>query len=222
MKERNILCYGDSNTWGFVPIIFDYQTNYMARYSFDKRWTGILQKELGNNYRIIEEGLNGRTTNIDYPDVKGRSGTSYLNPCLYSHAPLDLVIIQLGVNDLKTIFNRTIEDIAGGMGKIIEIIQDSNFGANLKEPPKILIASPPLLLNENYLDADKKKVFTGGVQKSKRFHEFFSSLANRKKCFYLDLAKRVKVSEIDGLHLDERGHEKVGKMVASKVISIFK
>ena len=69
---------------------------------------------------------------------------------------------------------------------------------------------------------DKKKVFTGGVQKSKRFHEFFSSLANRKKCFYLDLAKRVKVSEIDGLHLDERGHEKVGKIVASKVISIFK
>ena len=52
--------------------------------------------------------------------------------------------------------------------------------------------------------------------------EFFSSLANRKKCFYLDLAKRVKVSEIDGLHLDERGHEKVGKIVASKVISIFK
>ena len=117
MKERNILCYGDSNTWGFVPIIFDYETNYMARYSFDKRWTGILQKELGNNYRIIEEGLNGRTTNIDYPDVKGRSGTSYLNPCLYSHAPLDLVIIQLGVNDLKTIFNRTIEDIAGRDGK---------------------------------------------------------------------------------------------------------
>ena len=90
----------NSNTWGFVPIIFDYETNYMARYSFDKRWTGILQKTK-NNYRIIEEGLNGRTTNIDYPDVKGRSGTSYLNPCLYSHAPLDLVIIQLGVNDLK-------------------------------------------------------------------------------------------------------------------------
>ena len=120
MKERNILCYGDSNTWGFVPIIFDYETNYMARYSFDKRWTGILQKELGNNYRIIEEGLNGRTTNIDYPDVKGRSGTSYLNPCLYSHAPLDLVIIQLGVNDLKLFLIEPLKTSREGWEKLLK------------------------------------------------------------------------------------------------------
>ena len=222
MNKINILCFGDSNTWGFVPCIFDYETFYIERYSKDNRWPGIMQKRLGNKFYVIEEGLNGRTTNVEYLDIQGRSGTSYLNPCLYSHSPLDLVIIQLGVNDLKVTFNRSVKEISDGLESLVEIINNTSYGTNFNGPPKILIVGPPLLLHEGYLDADNNLVFVGGVEKSKQFHYYFSEVANKKKCFYVNLADKVRVSDIDGLHLDINGHKEVGKIMASFVSSIFK
>ena len=63
---KTILCYGDSNTHGTLPIDFDLlETSFISsRYRLprEKRWTGILQRELGSGYYVIEEGLNGRTT----------------------------------------------------------------------------------------------------------------------------------------------------------------
>ena len=221
MNKKNILCFGDSNTWGFVPSVFDYETFYMERYSKDERWPGVMQKRLGNKFYVIEEGLNGRTTNVEYPDIEGRSGTSYLNPCLYSHAPLDLVVIQLGVNDLKVIFNRSVKEIVGGLEELVKITNDTIYGPHLNGPPKILIVGPPLLLHEGYLDADNELVFVGGVEKSKQFHNYFSELANKKKCFYINLADKVTVSNIDGLHLDSNGHRKVGEILAAYISTIF-
>ena len=98
-KLKNILCYGDSNTWGYIPGSLDFRTMQVKRYEQTVRWTGRLQSLVEGNANIIEEGLNGRTTNIDYKDIPGRNGKTYLLPCLYSHAPLDLVILWLGFND---------------------------------------------------------------------------------------------------------------------------
>ena len=82
MSIKNILCFGDSNTWGFVPGAFDPETLYMKRNSILEQWPGLLRDTLGADYFIIEEGLNGRTINVDYPDLSGRSGISYIPPCL--------------------------------------------------------------------------------------------------------------------------------------------
>ena len=221
MNKKNILCFGDSNTWGFVPIIFDYETFHMERYSRDLRWPGFMQNLLGNDYFVIEEGLNGRTTNVEYPDIKGRSGTSYLEPCLYTHSPLDLVIIFLGVNDLKVIFDRSIKEISLGLEKLIRIINKSTYGKDLKSPPEILVVGPPRLLHEGYLDANNEPVFTGGMEKSNQFHDYFSNLARDNNCHYINLGNKVKVSKIDGLHLDELGHAKVGELIASEVKNIL-
>ncbi|GIR56816.1 MAG: hypothetical protein CM15mP64_2280 [Candidatus Neomarinimicrobiota bacterium] len=84
MSIKNILCFGDSNTWGFVPGAFDPETLYMKRYSILERWPGLLRDILGADYHIIEEGLNGRTTNVEYPDLSGRSGTSYTALFIFS------------------------------------------------------------------------------------------------------------------------------------------
>ena len=126
MSIKNILCFGDSNTWGFVPGAFDPETLYMKRYSILERWPGQLRDILGADYHIIEEGLNGRTTNVEYPDLSGRSGTSYILPCLYSHCPLDLVIISLGINDIKVIFDRTMMEISEGMPELINLIRSTS------------------------------------------------------------------------------------------------
>ena len=102
---KSILCYGDSNTWGYDP-----QTR--SRFPHDVRWTGVLASSLGTGYRVVEEGLNGRTTRWDDPIEAGRNGLTFLQPCLESHLPLDLVIVMLGTNDLKQRFGLSASDIA--------------------------------------------------------------------------------------------------------------
>ena len=221
MNKKSILCFGDSNTWGFVPGAFDPNTFYMERYPRDIRWPGVMEKALGINYHVIEEGLNGRTTNVEYPDIEGRSGTSYISPCLYSHSPLDIVIIQLGINDLKIIFDREIETITNGISEIIDMIQSTTFGPDMQDPPQILILSPPALAHEGYKDVDNKLIFIGGMKKSFQFHDYYSKLANDKECHYYDLSSKVEYSQIDGLHLDEKGHKRSGALIASKIQSIF-
>jgi len=222
MKKKSILCFGDSNTWGFVPGRFNPDTLYMERYPKEIRWPGVMEKKLCYKYFIIEEGLNGRTTNVEYPDLEGRSGVSYILPCLYSHSPLDIIILQLGVNDLKNIFNRTIDEIADGINEIIDIIQGTLYGPDMQSAPDILLASPPPLVHEKYIDADKKLIFKGGLKISLEFADYFSHIAKRKGCHYIDLSKIVEYSAIDGLHLDEKGHNIVGNVLADKIHNIFK
>ena len=91
---KNILCFGDSNTWGYEPLV-------ARRYPADVRWPGVLQNSLGSDYRVIEEGLNGRTTFINEDERPLRSGSDVLPIILESHRPLNLVVVMLGTNDLK-------------------------------------------------------------------------------------------------------------------------
>ena len=118
---KTVMCYGDSNTWGYNPAT-------QQRYPRDERWTGVLQELLGADYRVIEEGLNGRTTVWDDPIEGYKNGREYLIPCLESQKPLDLVIIMLGTNDLKLRFSLPAYDIAEGAGVLVEIAQKSQAG----------------------------------------------------------------------------------------------
>ena len=146
-EKIKILCYGDSNTWGYIPGT-DHQ-----RFSKDERWPGALQRMLGDKYEIIEEGLNSRTlVSVDKRrDREGRSGAEYLLPCLDTHDPIDLVIIMLGTNELKTEFYRNPKEI----GEIFEesfvkkII--SRKSVRRKTCPKLLIVAPPIITKERLI-----------------------------------------------------------------------
>ena len=100
---KHILCYGDSNTHGYIP--------GGGRYDDDTRYTGILAKLLGSDYRIIEEGLNSRTSSFDDPFEPYKNGMDCLVPCLDSHKPLELTILMLGSNDMKVYFSPSAEKI---------------------------------------------------------------------------------------------------------------
>jgi len=104
-EKRRILCYGDSLTWGWVPMDNAVPTH---RYPFEQRWTGVMAAELGDGYEIVEEALSGRTTAVDDPTDPRLNGASYLPSALASHLPLDLVIILLGSNDTEVYFDRTV------------------------------------------------------------------------------------------------------------------
>ena len=125
----------DSNTWGFVLRAFGPKTLCMKRYSIIERWFGLLRDMLGADYTIIEEGLNGRTTKVEYPDLSGRGGTPYILPCIYSHSPLDLIILIIGTNDTKVIFELITMEISEDMAEIIDLVTSTSYGSDMQGPP---------------------------------------------------------------------------------------
>jgi len=141
-----IVAYGDSLTYGWIPNANPPST----RYGLEDRWPGALQKELGNNYQVIEEGLDGRTTDARDPGspISGAQldGSAYLQACLASHLPVDLVVIMLGSNDLKPVFNRTPLRIAIGAAQLIDLVNTLNGGVGTSyKNPKVLLICPPAL-----------------------------------------------------------------------------
>jgi len=208
---KTILCYGDSNTWGWNP-------HDKSRFSINERWPGVLRQELGSGYYVIEEALNGRTTVWEDPIIGYRSGKEYLTPCLESHKPIDLVILMLGTNDLKKRNALSPLDIARGIETLIKMIKKSDCGPNGGEP-KILLLCPP---HVGKLNADFSQIFEDAVEKSKRLSIHYKSMAELYGCYYLDTSTIITASDIDGIHIEKREHEKLGKAVAGIVNKIFK
>lgn len=219
---KTILCYGDSNTHGTLPIDFDLlETPFISsRYRLprEKRWTGILQRELGSEYYVLEEGLNGRTTVWDDP-VEGahKNGVKYLVPCLESHAPIDLVLLMLGTNDLKTRFSVSAFDIALSAGVLVNTIQQSGFGPDGKNP-KVLLMCPPPLGKMSYLS----ELFTEGVKNSLELAKHYKKIAKLYGCDFLDVAEIIRPSDIDGCHYEEKKVEKLGLALVKVVKQILK
>lgn len=182
--RNTILCYSDSNTWGYVPTVVASKT--IERYSYNIRWPGVLQTLLGKDYYVVEEGLNGRTTNLDFHIAPNRNGKMYLSSCLYSHAPIELVILALGANDFKTYFNRKPKDIRNGLAELINIIQTSTYGAKMKVAPKILIIPPFVSLPsiEQYIDENGIVFFKGAIKKSQLLIEQYAALAEEKTVIF--------------------------------------
>lgn len=206
---KTILCFGDSNTWGYDPVS-------QKRYARAVRWTGVLQQTLGNSYLVIEEGLNGRTTVWDDPIEGYKNGKDYLIPCLETHKPLDLVIIMLGTNDLKVRFSLSAFDIANGAGVLVDVVQKSAVGPDDKAPPVLLMAPPPLGELSDFAE-----MFEGAGAKSQRFTEHYRRVAGEYGCEFLDTAQVIEASDIDGVHYEPGEHQKLGKAVAAKVKEIF-
>lgn len=220
---KTILCYGDSNTWGFVPCAENYQSGSTKRYSRDIRWPGRLQQLLGKQYYVVEEGLNSRTTNLDYQVPPDRNGATYLPPCLYTHAPIDLVVLALGGNDLKCYFNRSSKAIADGLGVLVDIIQDSRYGKDMQSAPEVLILSQPIPLPvaETYVDEMGNHVLENAISRAKELVPLYQDLAFDKGCHFLDLTAAVIPSEFDGVHFDAVAHDACAQLVAKKIGEIF-
>ncbi|TWI59900.1 SGNH/GDSL hydrolase family protein [Halalkalibacter nanhaiisediminis] len=211
---KNVLCYGDSNTWG-------YNAETTDRFAADVRWTGVLKKIVGDDYYIIEEGLNGRTTLWDDPFMEKRNGRDYLAPCLETHRPLDLVIIMLGTNDLKSIFGYSAYDIAEGAGVLADIVLKSGSGYN-GGTPKILLISP-IQVGEGIKEAEFADMFNfeKSLTTSKEFAKQFKRVAEKYGCEFMDAAEFAQATPLDQIHLDADGHQKLGVAIAEKVKEIL-
>lgn len=208
---KTILCYGDSNTWGYNP-----QTK--KRYPYPLRWTSILQKELGSNYEVIAEGLNARTTIWDDP-LQGKylNGQRFLFTCLHTHKPLDLVIIFLGTNDLKERFQASALKVAQGVLTLVEIVKTSQTGPEKTSPEILVIIPPPLQLTEHIKKFTHLcKIHEQAVQKSKAFSQTFPEVLKNQGHLFA-AADFISTSKIDGVHLEAKAHALLGKKIAAFV-----
>ena len=213
---KTILCFGDSNTWGFIPESIT--APFPARHPHDVRWTGILARELGPNVRVIEEGQNGRTTVHDDPFAAARNGKLVLPAILESHKPLDLVVLMLGTNDLKSVFGVSPGEIATGVKILAQMILGSDSGRHAK-PPKLLILCPPATGQQNHLP-DLAAKLPNAFKDSRELPRHYEALASALGCAYLNTQILITPGS-DGIHLDASAHAVLGKAVAAAVKSML-
>ena len=209
-----ILCYGDSNTWGYIP-----GSNHQ-RYDENTRWTRLLSKKLGKDYEIIEEGLSGRTliSNDPRPGKEGRSGYQYLIPCLATHEPIDLVILMLGTNELKSTYNTSLEEIKDIVeNNFVKVILNTKSKITNKSPKLLLIAPP--LINED-ADSNTKQLYLNGTAISKQFNNIYKTIADNNKCYFL--SNDGLAPGIDGIHLDKENHKLLAEKIYKEIERIYK
>jgi lysophospholipase L1-like esterase len=192
--ERTILCFGDSNTWGAPP-------GDEERFPRSVRWPGVLQDLLGADYHVIEEGLNGRTATLEHPWIDGRSGRAYLLPCCRSHAPLDLVIVYLGTNDLDDRYNLSASDVAEACASLVRVVQAAECGHQQGAPAVLLVCPPPI-----YATGPEAADYETMAAKSRTLGERFADAAEAVGAKLLDLDGVVRYAEEDPIHLDADGH----------------
>lgn len=206
---KNILFYGDSNTWGFDP-------DSRLRYPYDRRWTTVCAGLLGESCHCVAAGMNGRTTAFDDPLKGARNGIKGLDYELQTHKPLDLLTVMLGTNDLKY------TDAAGsasGMEELVRLALSANDRYCLSSPVfpgerRILLIAPVLL--EGHVGERQDD-----MAQSARLSGLYGAIAEKYGLYFLDAARYAAPSRTDGVHLAAEGHRQLGLAVAEKIREIL-
>lgn len=196
---NKILCFGDSNTFGFNP-------QNGSRYTSNERWAGILKESIKDSYELIEAGCNNRTGFFKNPAGKEFSGLRVFPEYLKKYNP-DIIILAIGINDLQFQYNSSNQDIEEGLGKYLKLINDTKT---------ILLI--PSIIEKNILKSFFAQMFDEtSIEKSKELHKIYKNFAIKNNLTYIDLNKIVKPSSIDGLHYDIEMH----KIIAESILKVL-
>ena len=205
----NILCFGDSNTYGYKP-------DGTGRFDENIRWTQILQKKLGSGYRIIEEGLCGRTTVFQDELREGRRGLDLIGVTVEMQNPLDLMILMLGTNDCKTRYGASAAVIARGLDQVIRKARKSS-----SRPFDILVVSP-IHLGKGVGEPDFDPEFNETSEAvSRNLASEYRKVALQKHADFLNAADFASPSATDREHLNEAGHAALAEAIYPKVLSMY-
>lgn len=212
-EVRRVLVFGDSLTWGWMPVETVVPT---TRYPFRERWTGIMAEALGPGFTVVEEGLSGRTTDVDDPFDPRLNGSAYLPAALASHLPLDLVVVMLGTNDTKAYFRREPFDIALGAARLLGIVAASAGGVGTTYPaPRVLLVAPPPL--GDVTDAWAGAVFGGGRAKTLALPPLYQAAARAAGARFFDAGAATRTDGVDGIHFTPENNRALGRALAAEV-----
>ena len=208
---KNILCFGDSNTFASHPL--------GGRHPYDVRWTGRLQALLGAEYRVIEEGLGGRTTVFEDQISPGRNGRTALPMAIGTHHPLDLIIVMLGTNDLKEQYHVTTWDLARAMEQLMHIIDAYEYAPHYQKPQVLLVS--PIEVGEDIENSPFGCFTRAAIAPSKEFAKIYAPVAEKYGAHFFDAASVARPSAEDQLHMDESSHRALADALAVKVREIL-
>lgn len=209
--ERQILCFGDSNTWGYNP-------DGSGRFPSNVRWTGLLQEALKKHdpeLRVAEEGMNGRTTIFGEKLEPHRCGLPCVAPIVMTHKPLAAIIVMLGTNDTKDFLKASAREINMGMAQILREIHwacASDGGV----PPILLMSPKPLNADLNRGDFNLES-----AAKSAELAALYEATAANFGCSFLDLGKIVPGTCLDGVHLNAEQHRIAADAIIQWVLSVL-
>lgn len=209
---KTILAFGDSLTFGA-------HAKTGLRHAYEDRWPTVLERGLGAAARVIPEGLGGRTTVFDdYSSAADRNGAKVLPTLLDTHKPLDLVIVFLGTNDLKTYLNGTAFGAAMGVKRLVEIVRQHPYG-NHGPVPQVLMVAPPLTVETDHVDLHP--MFAPRADEARLFDFYYSRIARELGCGYFNAASVAVASPIDGVHLDAENTRAIGEGLVPVVKSML-
>lgn len=208
---KNILCFGDSNTFASHPL--------GGRHPYDVRWTGRLQALLGAEYRVIEEGLGGRTTVFEDQISPGRNGRAALPAAIATHNPIDLIVVMLGTNDLKAQYHATMWDLGRAMEQLMHIIDAYEYAPHYKKPQVLLVS--PIEVGEGIEDSPFGCFTREAVGKSRLFAKEYAPVAEKYGAHFFDAASVAYPSREDQLHMDAESHRALADALADKIRRIL-
>ncbi len=199
---KTVLCYGDSLTWG-------YDAETIGRHAYEDRWPSVLQKGLGDQARVIAEGLNGRTTAFDdHLADCDRNGARVLPTVLQTHAPLDLIVFLLGTNDMKPIVAGSAFAACQGLARLVRLVRNHSWPFDF-DVPDILIVSPPVICET--ANAPFAASYAGAVTESAKLGTLYRDLADELGCGFFDAASVAVTTPLDGVHLDAENTRALGR-----------
>lgn len=199
---KSVLCYGDSLTWGYDPENLD-------RHPYEDRWPSMLQKALGPSVNVIAEGLNGRTTAYDdHLSDAERNGVKLLPSVLESHAPIDLVIVMLGTNDMKRGVAGTAIAAVKGMERLVKLIRHHEWGFGYEVPDILLVSPPPIRETAN---APFAAMFRDALDEAAMLASLYRDLADETGCGFFDAGSVAATTPLDGIHLDAENTRAIGR-----------
>lgn len=193
---------------------------FHIRFPEEVRWTGVLQTELGDDYVVVEEGLNGRTTCFDQPGFRCRNGQMFFESNLLTHEPVDVVVIMLGSNDLKDSICGDPHQSADGIGKLVEQASTTLVGPEGAAPNILLIAPPHF--GAGILSGPFSAEYSGQktIDASKQLAPLYEKQAEAYGAAFMDAADHAETGR-DGLHMSEESHGRLGLAVADKIRSMI-
>ena len=207
---KTVLCFGDSNTHGTMPMA---AITDRRRHARADRWPNVMAAALGEGYEVISEGNPGRTTVHRDPVVGDhRSGLDVLPSMLESHEPVDIVVLKLGTNDMQHRFCSLPIDIARAVDKLVATVLQSDNGPDFSAPRVLLVAPPPVLEAGGLAE-----IFTGAAEKSKGLAPLYRAIAQKRGVAFFEAGSVMEVSPIDGIHYEAEAHHALGAAIADAV-----
>lgn len=216
--KKHIVCFGDSNTHGYCAVPSDCADGG-NRFNEQERWTCLLQKSLGEDYLILEEGLSGRTTVFHDPLHESLAGIDSLFSTLMSHEPLDLLIIMLGTNDTKERFSANAACIALGMERLI--LKAKSIACWRNGTPNILVIAPPHIKNGVTDIPQGEPMGAGCVEKSRALAEKYRIICENQGCAFFDAENHAEFNDYDCMHLTKKGHAQLAQALTNLVPNLL-